>query len=54
MSTILLGLNGIVLKCHGSSKSKAIENGIFKAQKCIERNFLIKLKESISTLIVNE
>ena len=52
--TPILGVNGIVIKCHGSSKSKAIENGIFKAQKCIERNFLIKLKESISTLIINE
>ena len=47
--TPLLGVNGIVIKCHGSSKSKAIENGILKSQRCINQDFLNKIKESIST-----
>lgn len=45
--TPLLGVNGIIIKCHGSSNSKAIENGLFKAKKCIDRKFLNKIKKAL-------
>ncbi len=46
-ATPLLGVNGIVLKSHGSSNEKAIENAINKAKKCIENNFIEKIKDSL-------
>ncbi|MBI65449.1 MAG: phosphate--acyl-ACP acyltransferase [Candidatus Marinimicrobia bacterium] len=46
-ATPLMGVNGIVLKCHGSSNEKAIENAINKAKKCIENNFIEKIKENL-------
>ena len=42
--TPLLGIDGIVIKCHGSSKQKAIENAIIKAEKCIKNDFVNKIK----------
>ena len=48
--TPLLGINGIVLKCHGSSNEKAIENAIFKAEKCINNDFIEKIKQSLNKL----
>ena len=45
--TPLLGVNNIVIKCHGSSKSKAITNALFKAQKCIEKDFINKISKSL-------
>ena len=46
-ATPLLGVNGIVLKCHGSSNKKAIENAIIKAQKCIANNFIKKIESTL-------
>ncbi|CAD2076870.1 phosphate acyltransferase PlsX [Phocicoccus pinnipedialis] len=43
----LLGLDGIVLKAHGSSDSLAIKNAIRVARKLAESNAIDKIKESI-------
>ena len=46
----LLGVNGIVIKCHGASNSKAIYNGILNAEKCIKNNFILKIEESLNKI----
>ena len=38
--TPLLGVNGIVMKCHGSSNHKAIENALLNTQKSYENNLI--------------
>ena len=46
--TPLLGVNGIVLKCHGSSNDKAIENALLNAQKSVENNLIEDMNKSLS------
>ena len=50
----LLGVNGIVIKCHGASNEKAILNGLLHAKKCVENNFISKIKESLNNLHIEE
>ena len=50
----LLGVNGIVIKCHGASNNKAIYNGILHAKKCIENDFISRIKESLNKLNIEE
>ena len=50
----LLGVNGIVIKCHGSSNEKAIFNGLLHAKKCIENDFIRKIKDSLNNLNIEE
>ncbi|MAZ61396.1 MAG: phosphate--acyl-ACP acyltransferase [Candidatus Marinimicrobia bacterium] len=42
--TPLLGVNGIVTKCHGSSNAKAIENALLNAQISYENNLIDNIK----------
>ena len=44
----LLGVDGISIICHGSSKAKAIKNAINVAQRCVESNFVEKIAEVIT------
>jgi len=44
----LLGVKGISIVCHGSSKAKAIMNAIRVAKECVEVNVVDCIKESIS------
>lgn len=44
----LLGVNGVSIICHGSSKAKAIRNAINVAKKCVEINFVQTIAETIS------
>ena len=50
----LLGVNGIVIKCHGASNEKAILNGLLHAKKCVENDFISKIKESLNNLKIEE
>ena len=50
----LLGVNGIVIKCHGASNEKAIFNGLLHAKKCVENDFISKIKESLNKLKIEE
>lgn len=44
---MLLGLNGVLVKCHGSSDSKAIYNGIKAAKRFAEADINNKMKKSL-------
>ncbi|MEI7999574.1 MAG: phosphate--acyl-ACP acyltransferase, partial [Candidatus Omnitrophota bacterium] len=41
----LLGVDGLVLICHGRSSPKAIKNAIRSAKREVEHNILVKIKE---------
>ncbi|NLO89577.1 MAG: phosphate--acyl-ACP acyltransferase, partial [Clostridia bacterium] len=43
----LLGIKGISIICHGSSKSLAVKNAVGVAVKCIEDNFVQVLSEAV-------
>lgn len=45
---LFLGLNGVLVKCHGSSDRKAIYNGIRVAQNFAKANINKKLQKSLS------
>lgn len=44
----LLGVNGISIICHGSSKAKAIFNAIRVAQECVEARFIETIREDLA------
>lgn len=44
----LLGVNGVSIICHGSSKAPAIKNAIGVAKECVNNNFVKSLQDSIS------
>ena len=46
VSTLLLGINGIVLKCHGSSKRNSFKNAIIEADKIYKSNLITKINTS--------
>lgn len=48
----LLGLNGILVKCHGSSNPRAIKNGIYQAQKFVEQDVVRSIEAK--TQIISE
>ena len=45
--TPLLGVDGLILKCHGASNSKAILNALHKTQKTYENNLIEDLEKEI-------
>tara|TARA_Y100000590_G_C15718353_1_gene1012672 strand:+ start:156 stop:1181 length:1026 start_codon:yes stop_codon:yes gene_type:complete len=47
--TLLLGVNGVVMKCHGASNAKAIENALLKTQKSIDTNLIPDIKSLLKT-----
>ena len=49
--TPLLGVNGIVMKCHGSSNDKAIENALLNTQKSYENNLIDDMKTVLNKKI---
>jgi glycerol-3-phosphate acyltransferase PlsX len=51
---MFLGLEGVLIKCHGSSDRKAIFNGIKVAKKFAEVNIHLKLKESLDVGLEGE
>ena len=46
--TPILGVNGIVMKCHGSSNSKAIENALLKTQLSHDNDLIKDLEKIIN------
>ncbi len=44
----LLGVNGVVIKAHGSSDAKAIHNAIKQAKICAEQNIVGTIAQSVS------
>ena len=51
--TPILGINGIVMKCHGSSTSKAIENALYKTQQTYETKLIEKFEKKLQKINVN-
>ena len=47
----LLGVNGVVIICHGSSPSRAIKNAVFAAKKCVETDLIASIREDISPTV---
>ena len=39
-ATPLLGINGVVMKCHGSSTKRGISNSLLAAQRAVEGNLI--------------
>lgn len=50
----LLGINGIFVKCHGSSKSHAIKNGIYKAVRFVEQDVVNSISNAILSLPIEK
>ena len=47
-ATPLLGINGVVMKCHGSSTDRGIKNSLIAAQKALEENLIDGIAERLS------
>lgn len=47
----LLGVNGISIICHGSSKAYAIQNAIIAAKRCVQKGVVDKLTERMEKLM---
>lgn len=47
--TPLLGVNGIVMKCHGASNDKAIENALLNTQKSYENNLVNDIHNKLNS-----
>ena len=43
----MIGLNGLVVKSHGSSKAKEIRNSIFQCVSFVEADITGKIRESL-------
>jgi len=46
----LLGVNGVVVKAHGSSNAKAFKNAIFQAKRMVDGNVVPTIAERITRL----
>ena len=46
-ATPLLGINGIVMKCHGSSTARGIKNSLIAAETAVKENLIINISKSL-------
>lgn len=46
---ILLGVDGVVIICHGRSSPQALKNAIKLARTCVESNFVEEIKKRVTT-----
>ena len=44
----LLGVQGVSMVCHGSSKALAVENAITNAVSCVEHGFIAALTQDVA------
>ena len=51
--TLLLGVNGLVMKCHGSSNVKAIENALLKTQHSFDNKLINDLEKLLESHTLN-
>ena len=47
-ATPLLGINGVVMKCHGSATARGISNSLLAAQKTVEENLIEDIADRLS------
>jgi glycerol-3-phosphate acyltransferase PlsX len=50
----LLGLNGVVIKAHGSSSARAFQNGIFRASEHVERHVNTLIQDAVGRVVEEE
>ena len=50
----LLGVDGVVVICHGKSGVKAIKNAIFEAERCVRQNVNGHIKEQFEKVLASE
>lgn len=46
----LLGVGGVSVVCHGSSRAEAVYNGIVLADRCVSRNMVASLKQGLTAV----
>ena len=46
----LLGINGVLVKCHGSSQQVAIKNGVLQAARFVERGVVHNIQRAVAEL----
>ncbi len=46
----LLGVKGVSIVCHGSSRSQAVKNGILLAKRCVSGDMVSKLSQNLALL----
>ncbi len=44
----LLGINGVLVKCHGSSEQMAIKNGLLQAARFVEQDVVQSIRDSVA------
>ena len=49
--TLLFGIDGYIVKCHGSSTERAVMNGIFLCEKLVDSGLITKLRENFKNNI---
>ena len=47
-ATPLFGINGVIMKCHGSSTARGIKNSLKAAQRTIEENLIEDIAKRLS------
>ena len=47
-ATPLFGINGVIMKCHGSTTAKGIKNSLIAAQKTVEENLINDIADRLS------
>ncbi|AGL02203.1 phosphate acyltransferase PlsX [Desulfoscipio gibsoniae] len=47
----LLGINGVAIVCHGSSKSLAIKNAIYRARESVENGLISAISDSLNNTV---
>ena len=50
----LLGVKGVSVVCHGSSKAEAVYNGIVLAERCVSHDMVASLKQSLALFEPNQ
>ena len=53
-ATPLLGINGIVMKCHGSATQRGIKNSLFCAEKAVKENLIKNISNLLNEQIVTK
>jgi len=47
-ATPLLGINGVIMKCHGSTSARGIKNSLIATQKTVQENLIADIVEILS------
>jgi glycerol-3-phosphate acyltransferase PlsX len=51
---LLLGVDGVIVICHGSSEARAIKNAVFEAERSVRRGVNLHIREHLKRVQENE